>query len=412
MAMPRVLTLLEGLLAVVQLAVVSCRAGTLKFAPPVIVGNLSGWGDSDGAVQFDGDTIIVPTSKGTLISTDGGRTHIANPGGNLPGGVLLKVSPGVLYEISPTIPTSRQGYNFTQAKGSYEISRSGGETGKITAMPGNRPATYISLPQLVTCKQGLRTDGCCGCPFRVGGHGNGGAVFIKRDGNYLQTVNVFFARTTQHQGPSSLTLYSSRDGLLWEFRALVANASHFPHSEEGPNESALVCLADGETLMVVMRMDGGDGPPDRRHSTLYQSFSSDDGKTWSTPAVMQPPAVLSVRPKLLMMDAQGPGKGPLLLTTGRPGIALWVNWDGMGRTWEMKNVAQLHNSMFDGGSAAMFSPQVVEGNAYFSPYQSSVYNSLVATNTSTTAVIYYNRRSIKGYEAPDAVYAMRITAEV
>ena len=394
-------------LTMLLLARYSHGALSLKFQPPIdLGGKMSGWGDSDNVVRLDNTTVIAFTSVGALVSQDNGWTYKVNPGGALPGGVMFCPHEGVLQTLTPSIPKVRAGYNFSAS--SYHTIR-WGSTGSLVSETINATLSYLGLPHKVTCKQGLRTDGCCGCPFRVGGHGSNNVVRLS-DGSFLQTVNIFFTTHTTHQGPSSLVCYRSTDGKRWDFLSLIANATDFPDSEEGPNESALTWLADGATLMAVMRMDGGDGPPDRKHTVLYQSFSEDRGRTWSHAVPMQPPSLLSVRPKILMMDYHGPGMGPLLLTTGRPGIMLWVNWDGMGRNWSPSNIAELHNSLLPQSQQdAAFSPKVVEGKTYFSPYQSSVYNSLVPGNTSDSAIIYYNRRSIKGFEQPDAVYAMHIT---
>lgn len=294
--------------------------GDIIFSRPVTIGHeLDGWGDSDNFMRFDNTTILGSTSKGVFISDDDGLTFTPS---NLTGvGLMFHASAGVLQSLSVTIPKSREGFNFSSEK-YVEVSR--GSDGNLHSETKQGTMSFTGLPAMVTCHQGLRTDGCCGCPFRVSSHGSDDVIRLKDDG-LLQTINVFFQTSDKHQGPSSVVAYRSDDnGLTWQFQSMIANASDFPESEEGPNESALVRLADGHTLLAIMRMDGGDGPPDRKHTVMYQSFSQDDGKTW-THAKPMPQNITSVRPKVLMMNALGPGKGPILLTTGRPGKLMLVN---------------------------------------------------------------------------------------
>lgn len=286
----------------------------IEFSGPVTVGHgLNGWGDSDNFMRFDNTTILGTTSAGVFVSTDNWASFVLS---NLSGvGLMFHAGPGLLRSMSVSIPKSRAGYNFSTDH-YVEVSR--GQDGKLQAVTKEGNVSYTGLPALVTCHQGLPTDGCCGCPFRVSSHGSDNIVRLL-DGSLLQTINVFFATNDRHQGPSSVVCYRSHDdGLTWQFEALIANATDFPESEEGPNESALVRLADGHRLLAIMRMDGGDGPPHHRHTVFYQSMSDDEGKTW-THATPMPADINSVRPKVLMMDVNGPGKGPLLLTTGRPG---------------------------------------------------------------------------------------------
>ena len=72
----------------------------------------------------------------------------------------------------------------------------------------------------------------------------------------------------------------------------------------------MVVARDG-SLLVVFRVDGGDGYPHHSHKPFMKVSSRDQGRTWSKP-VSLPPNVLSARPQMLML-ASG---GPLLLTGG------------------------------------------------------------------------------------------------
>ena len=96
----------------------------------------------------------------------------------------------------------------------------------------------------------------------------------------------------------------------------------------GPGEPSLVQLANGD-LMCVMRMGGGAAFPLRR------SYSSDGGRTWSTPDLL--PAV-SVEPSLKRLQ-----NGVLALSTGRPGLFLWLSSDERGVQWQSIDILAHHN---------------------------------------------------------------------
>ncbi len=84
-------------------------------------------------------------------------------------------------------------------------------------------------------------------------------------------------------------------------------------------EPGSALLADGSLLVMLRTTDGlGVGP-------LYASRSTDDGKTWSAPAVVNASGVL---PRLLQL-----GNGVLALSYGRPGAELRLSFDGAGATW-------------------------------------------------------------------------------
>lgn len=87
----------------------------------------------------------------------------------------------------------------------------------------------------------------------------------------------------------------------------------------GFTEPGTVLLRDGSLLAVLRTTDGlGVGP-------MYLSRSSDQGRTWSAPAVMSPTGVM---PRLLQL-----GNGTLVLSSGRPGVDLRFSFDGKGQTW-------------------------------------------------------------------------------
>ena len=110
--------------------------------------------------------------------------------------------------------------------------------------------------------------------------------------------------------PMSVVSFTSPDGYAWEYGGVIANWSDTkgnpwgpPGTEYpmmyGPTECDIALLADGTTLLSVVRMDGdsgcfsGDVPPARRNAnyTVYRSyaasFSTNNGVSWTTPKAIE-----------------------------------------------------------------------------------------------------------------------------
>jgi hypothetical protein len=67
-----------------------------------------------------------------------------------------------------------------------------------------------------------------------------------------------------------------------------------------------------------------------------QTFSDDDGRTWSTPVAMK--NAHSVQPSIVRMI-----DGALVLTGGRPGLFFWMNPSGDGGNWLQVDLLSNHN---------------------------------------------------------------------
>jgi hypothetical protein len=86
------------------------------------------------------------------------------------------------------------------------------------------------------------------------------------DGSLLGTVGIYWSKddplSPTPDGPLhrvSVVAIRSIDRFTWQFAGVVANASGdggYPNSTFGPTENDLALLADGKTLICVMRMDG------------------------------------------------------------------------------------------------------------------------------------------------------------
>jgi hypothetical protein len=237
----------------------------------------------------------------------------------------------------------------------------------------------------------------------------------------LQTVNVLFvsnhpsSKPQKIPKPTSVVLFKSTDGLLWKFVAVVASPHDCSSSVEGPNESALTKLANGD-LLVVMRIDGGDGGSLK---PFVSTTSSDGGLSWSPPAPMADKAgrgIGAARPKFLHVQTAS-GKRLLLLTGSRPGIFVWACTDtddpkgGSALAWDAYNIAAQHNGGLHGPNATSwaFGPEIVAAKNFTQPYQSGGYQSLVHANVNgTSALVAYSRHPIPGHEQAEAVFAMRL----
>lgn len=152
---------------------------------------------------------------------------------------------------------------------------------------------------------------------------NGQVALSDDKKTHLATLYGRFKDTKRY----SLVLAESSDGLKWKIRSVIADEKCKLKGSEGPCESALVRLKEGR-LLCVYRLDSG--------VPYGQSFSSDDGKTWSEPQAMEGP--YSVQPSL----AQS-ARGILALSGGRPGLKLWLNRRGDAQKWESIDLMAHHN---------------------------------------------------------------------
>ncbi len=150
---------------------------------------------------------------------------------------------------------------------------------------------------------------------------NGSTVVLK-SGAYLTTLYGKFEGDPRF----SLVTATSRNGTAWKFRSIVADSACSLPGGDGPGEAATVRLADGR-LLCVFRLGGG--------SPLGQAYSDDDGATW-TRSVMDGPR--SVMPGLVCMT-----DGTLALSSGRPGVSVWLDPKGDGIAWHSVDLVANHN---------------------------------------------------------------------
>jgi hypothetical protein len=154
-----------------------------------------------------------------------------------------------------------------------------------------------------------------------------GTIVHGSNGDLLAVVEC---NTAEHPKYGRDVLISSHDeGKTWQQRSVVAavgpDDKPWPWAgPEGPNEAALVRLADGR-LLTVFRTGVG-GPTGRESGNLGETWSSDEGKSW-TPPIAAP--FRGVAPRVRRLSG-----GLLALTTGRPDpVAVRFSVDGKGEEW-------------------------------------------------------------------------------
>jgi len=156
-----------------------------------------------------------------------------------------------------------------------------------------------------------------------------GAIVDGPDGEWLTT---FYYITERDPRQRRLVLIRSTDhGQSWDdcgtIAAVQPNEKPWPWmGNEGPNEAGLVRLSTSR-LYCIFRTDG-DG-------FLGEAWSSDDGKTWTTPTSS---GFKGVAPHLRLMS-----DGLLACTFGRPGPVTIMFSSDEGKKWT--NITPIFNSM-------------------------------------------------------------------
>lgn len=152
---------------------------------------------------------------------------------------------------------------------------------------------------------------------------NGDAVPLK-DGGFLATLYGNFEGAKR----SSLLVARSSEGLRWKIVASVAEDRSELQGEDGPSEASLCRLKDGRLLCVFRTAS---------YVKFGQSFSADEGATWTKPRRMEGP--FSVQPSLAVLEG-----GMVALSAGRPGLFLWLNRKGDAEQWSQIDLRANHNA--------------------------------------------------------------------
>ena len=244
------------------------------------------------------------------------------------------------------------------------------------------------------CFHGVPNAGTRGVAFRK----TGGSHLRLADGKtLLLTVMLPLQPKTTGGKPSILCFASIDGGYDWIYRGTIARPEDVPQSREGPNENTLALLADGETILCVMRLDAGDRGG---YLPYAKSFSADGGYSWSRPTLMGH-GIGSARPRLLRI-AKGPssivtgaGAGTdhsLLLSGGRTwganrDVFLWLNTKGNGVDWAPQFSISYWHNLLEPNASRHFTAHGVNHSTHW-PRECTSYTSLIATGDATAAVVY------------------------
>eukprot|EP01045_Picozoa_sp_COSAG04_P016816 COSAG04_NODE_1438_length_6767_cov_2.368026_1_plen_295_part_10 len=275
--------------------------GSLRFEPPVLVSRSAGEGCPGGPrcratfLEAGSDLVVGFGADGRhLVTTFGGSGLSATTGVPL---FLYSNSSGRRWE-----KVARHGIEAWLGFGGAIVPLDGGSLrnwGGLfaggTAPPGtNKSARSVSAPtstedrvgpdgslQLTTSRLPVSVNlGDCPSSFNVTyGLGNdftGPEVLRLRDGSYIATLALVWAgsnKLSPHHYPQlSVAAFRSTDGRRWEYSSVVANASDFPWSVYGPQENDMALLADGKTIVCLLRMDGDGGCPYHDEPGLYKNY--------------------------------------------------------------------------------------------------------------------------------------------
>ncbi|WP_344164095.1 sialidase family protein [Kribbella yunnanensis] len=148
------------------------------------------------------------------------------------------------------------------------------------------------------------------------------------DGTLYQSGYGYYDGDARYR---QLLLRSTDGGLNWTTQSTIAYSATI--NGEGFCEAGLARTSDG-ALIAIMRTGS--------YLVMYQSRSTDNGKTWSTPTPMAATngvPMTGVYPSLVLLP-----DNRLLLYYGRPGQSLAVSTDGTGTTWSPPTYVDYRNS--------------------------------------------------------------------
>jgi hypothetical protein len=219
-------------------------------------------------------------------------------------------------------------------------------------------------------------------------HGQASFVFdgqtvTLQDGKYLVTLNGWLDQPGLKDGAfevwglgfkTSVVAAESQDGLHWKIRSVVADEKWKLSGAEGPNEASLCRLKDGRLLCVFRSYGWG---------LIYgQTWSSDDGKTWSEPIYSG--WAWSVDPRLAVVK-----DGTVVLSGGRPGVLMWFSADGSGKDWQVIDLVDHHNAFHPDDPMARYSP--APGAAFYADAGGSTGYTEVSTLDSSHVLCVYDK---------------------
>lgn len=318
----------------------------VRLSAPVLVGRSTGYYWFPTLTRLEGkalmatmnnyaDAHLAQSTADIAFSEDDGLTW--KPAGEFPYGdvtVLLDSGDRVIlpYYLKPRDGAMVAPYKLLRKNSrTLEVVEPGV---KVTGMP--RPNKPLE-------------NGACGFVF------NGQCVRLK-DGSFL--ANLY----GNYEGDKEYTLVAveSRDGVNWKFKTNIAGPEFRFNGGEGPCESAMCRLRDGR-LLVMYRVGS--------NWTFGITWSSDEGKTWTTPR--DTTITFSVQPGLAVLP-----DGMLALAGGRPGPHLFFDASGTGENWQRLSVWDHHDAL------------VPTGEVIGIPQRTTSYTEVVALDERNLLYIY------------------------
>ena len=158
----------------------------------------------------------------------------------------------------------------------------------------------------------------------------------------------------------------------------------------------MAVMADGKTVMIVMRVDGDctcamahnntpEFPSCGVYRPYYQAYSGDMGLSWSKATPIA--GTGCARPRLLSL---GVGK-PMLMSGGRmcwadmTGLFVWVSATGLPySTWERVSLSYAHNTHWKGAASYRFDERINATDMF----ETQAYTSLMQVGDMEAYVVY------------------------
>ena len=203
-------------------------------------------------------------------------------------------------------------------------------------------------------------------------------------GRWISTISLQVAGDKRE---TTVAVISRDEGHNWEYLSTIAGPDAVPDAEEGVDEPCLVRLADGD-LMFISRVGAGE------KQRLARTYSGDGGRTW-TPIDRLP--AYSVAPQVNRLK-----NGVLALSTGRPGLFLWLSTDARGQKWQSVDILAHHNAMV-AAPYQMVHKGIADLNTYQGPaIQTTAYTALLEIEANRLLLVY--DRMPLGWRTPPAGY--------
>ena len=205
---------------------------------------------------------------------------------------------------------------------------------------------------------------------------------LEVDGRLLTTS---YLRFRGDEGYSTVVLASEDEGRAWRYLSTVAGPEAIPahpaggpdvvpeSSASGPCEPSMTMLKTGE-LMCVMRIGSG------HDWYLARAYSPDGGRSWSETDLL--PAC-SVEPSLRCLS-----DGTVVISTGRPGIYLWVSTDPRGQSWQSIDLVAHHNEWASGHELSIVPEPSGAQEKRHANDQTTAYTELVEIELNRLLMVY------------------------